>query len=844
MKKAVLLILACLLVLSLLPAVPSAYANDSQSEALAQPAADNTEKPETTEPSEPTDPSVPTEPTQPEPREDEIHKPLMSGSNDGCFHPKDTLSRAEMAVVLYSQGNYAPGQNVFPDVKASAWYATAVNALAAAGILGGYPDGKFQPKRAVTRAELVAALAKVSGETATRETDFQDIPANFWGRDAISLAQEKGWVSGYSDGTFRPNQTITRAEAATVLIAFFRRSPDLQAIERGENLHFFPDVASKSWYYPYVMEASTVHTAHWETVESSEVWLNVDPGNVPLSNGFYCVGGKLYAVREGSFIHKAETGTLNGLSYTCEGASGVCTVRTEVLPLYDGTLLLLSGGKPIAKPGKLPNGLFVKAGQLYAVQNGSVLQKQTTGTIGGVSYTCTGASGVCTTPDWMKLQLSNVSLSVFDNALTDEAKKTGSDVVTVAEALKAIVKAYEAYFRVEYPLTNGTNAQYIQKALDYGILGKAQTSYTDAVTRRELCYYLCRAFRWRELEAVNEIEVIPDVPASSDDYKVVMTLYRTGIMGGVDDAHNASLNGTVKWTEMGGLLTRLEQRNKRLRFTIKEKTVKTIQYGTSGSGRYALTACQIGNGKNVMVLTFAIHGWEDNYDRDGADLVYLADQVRDWLVANYDLVKNGNWTVYVLRCLNPDGLYLGTTCNGKGRCTTTWVDANGTLRTDHGIDMNRCFPYLYQRFTDARNYNGTAPLQCKEAKALSTFVKSVKGSGYNICVDTHGWYGQVITSTSQGTLGKTFMKQFPNNTYASLGGGKGYFSSWAAYAVGYDACLLELPRGIYSHSTFLSKGCVWRFENAIQELLQHYNGPRSTRGVFPYETVPFVDNGN
>lgn len=844
MKKAVLLILACLLVLSLLPVVPSVHANDSQSEALAQPAADNTEKPETTEPSEPTDPSVPTEPTQPEPREDEIHKPLMSGSNDGCFHPKDTLSRAEMAVVLYSQGNYAPGQNVFPDVKASAWYATAVNALAAAGILGGYPDGKFQPKRAVTRAELVAALAKVSGEAATRETDFQDIPANFWGRDAISLAQEKGWVSGYSDGTFRPNQTITRAEAATVLIAFFRRSPDLQAIERGENLHFFPDVASKSWYYPYVMEASTVHTAHWETVESSEVWLNVDPGNVPLSNGFYCVGGKLYAVREGSFIHKAETGTLNGLSYTCEGASGVCTVRTEVLPLYDGTLLLLSNGKPIAKPGKLPNGLFVKAGQLYAVQNGSVLQKQTTGTIGGVSYTCTGASGVCTTPDWMKLQLSNVSLSVFDNALTDEAKKTGSDVVTVADALKAIVKAYEAYFRVEYPLANGTNAQYIQKALDYGILGKAQTSYTDAVTRRELCYYLCRAFHWRELEAVNTVEVIPDVPASSDDYKVVMTLYRTGIMGGVDDEHNASLNGTVKWTEMGGLLTRLEQRSKRLRFTVKEKTVKTIEYGTSGSGRYSLNACQIGDGKNVMVLTFALHGWEDNFDRDGAELVYLADQVRDWLVSNYDLVKTNNWTVYVLRCLNPDGLYLGTTCNGKGRCTTTWVDANGTLRMDHGIDMNRCFPYRYQRFTDSRNYNGTAPLQCKEAKALSTFVKNVKGSGYNICVDTHGWYGQVIASTSQGTLGKAFMQQFPDSSYTVLSGGKGYFSSWAAFTMGYDACLLELPRGIYSHSTFLSKGCVWRYENAIQNLLQHYRGPHATRGGVPYEAVPFVDNGN
>lgn len=102
-----------------------------------------------------------------------------------------------------------------------------------------------------------------------------------------------------------------------------------------------------------------MHTAHWETPESNETWLDVDPGNVLLTDGYFCVDRKLYVVRGGSFVRTAGTGTLNGLSDTCEGASGVCTVRTEVLPLSNGTLLLLSGGKPIAKPGKLPNGLFI-----------------------------------------------------------------------------------------------------------------------------------------------------------------------------------------------------------------------------------------------------------------------------------------------------------------------------------------------------------------------------------------------------------------------------------------------------------------------------------------------------
>ena len=102
-----------------------------------------------------------------------------------------------------------------------------------------------------------------------------------------------------------------------------------------------------------------MHTAHWETPENDETWLDVDPGNVLLTDGYFCVDRKLYVVRVGSFVHTAGTGTLNGLSCTCEGASGVYTVRAEGLPLSNWTLLLLSNGKPIAKPGKLPNGLFI-----------------------------------------------------------------------------------------------------------------------------------------------------------------------------------------------------------------------------------------------------------------------------------------------------------------------------------------------------------------------------------------------------------------------------------------------------------------------------------------------------
>ena len=259
-----------------------------------------------------------------------------------------------------------------------------------------------------------------------------------------------------------------------------------------------------------------------------------------------------------------------------------------------------------------------------------------------------------------------------------------------------------------------------------------------------------------------------------------------------------------------------------------------LNYSTSANFTVGQEGYQIGDGKNVMVLTFAIHGWEDNWARDGAELVTLADRTKAYLEANYALVENGNWTVYILRCLNPDGLYLGTTCNGQGRCTTTYYNAHGSLISGSGvgIDMNRCFPYNYKTRTDARNYNGTAPLQAKEARALASFMQKAKGSGKNICIDTHGWYSQIITSSGKGTIYKALLKQFPDNTYASLSGGSGYFSSWCAYELGYDSCLLELPSSVTSHARFESIDCTGRFTRAIEDLLQNYQNRGATREAF------------
>ena len=748
----------------------------------------------------------------------------MAGRNDGGFHPKDPLTRAELAVLLCGQIGFEPGEPHFPDVREGSWYAEAVNAMASAGILAGYPDGSFRPHQPITRAECAALLAKLSGETAQGPASFTDTETH-WARNAIALAQEKGWVSGYADGSFRPNNSITRAEAVVMINHFLGRVPDLEAIAAGEGLRFFPDVKPTSWYYAAVMEAATIHTAHYETPESDERWLDPAPGEYRVPTGFYCFGLSLYAAEDGAFVRAAGEGELNGVSYLCEGASGVCTARTEVLALAYGPLALLRNGKPIAALNAYEEGFYVKAGLLYVVRDGSVVNSAGSGTLNGVAYTCAGPSGVCATADWTKLYLPGIDLSVFANALTPEAEAPAETAPTLYDALIAAVRVYEAYFRVEYPSSEEAEPDWIGKALRYGILDAAPENPEAPISRGEACVLLCRALRGRELEPINEINVLPDLNAGSPFASSVLTLANAGVLVGEGVRGFVRPGEALTADELAGLLTRLERRESRVRWCAQ--VVETIQYGTSGSGRYPLTACRIGSGRNVMILTFAIHGWEDNWNRDGAELVYLADQVSAYLQEHYELVTGGNWTVYVLRCLNPDGLYLGTTCNGPGRCTTTYYNSSGQLVSGKGIDMNRCFPYAFKAMTEPRNFNGTAPLQCAEARAIASFVQSHKGSGRNILVDTHGWYGQIITSSGQGALYNAFLAQFPRSRYASLSGARGYLSAWAAYVQGYDACLLELPRGITSHSAFLSSGCVGKYEAAISNLLQHYTGPNA-----------------
>ena len=251
-----------------------------------------------------------------------------------------------------------------------------------------------------------------------------------------------------------------------------------------------------------------------------------------------------------------------------------------------------------------------------------------------------------------------------------------------------------------------------------------------------------------------------------------------------------------------------------------------IVYGYSGAGR-ELVAYKFGNGSNVLVAGFGIHGWEDNFSRDGGCLVYTADQLMKLLDRNRQLITDYGWTVYILPSMNPDGLIDGYTCDGPGRCTTTYLDDSGNLRRDKGVDLNRCFPTSWTPYTSTRNFNGSKPLSAKEAQALAKFVQSVKGKGCNICLDVHGWYTQIITSTgSDGTLFKTFKKRFPKNTFANCATAIGYFTAYTT-SLGYQSCLFEFPDGLHSMDEFLKSGYCDSFNACVLDLMKtcgSYNG--------------------
>ena len=152
---------------------------------------------------------------------------------------------------------YETNDVTYVDVQSGAWYATAVATLSNAGILSGYEDGTFHPDSIITRAEFATIAAKFDTTNTTGSNNFKDITGH-WAAQYIMRANSLGWVSGYPDGTFRPDAAITRAEAMTLTNSVLHRDA-LTMDSLLDGMVEWPDNPESAWYYLAVQEATNSH---------------------------------------------------------------------------------------------------------------------------------------------------------------------------------------------------------------------------------------------------------------------------------------------------------------------------------------------------------------------------------------------------------------------------------------------------------------------------------------------------------------------------------------------------------------------------------------------------------
>lgn len=184
----------------------------------------------------------------------------MNGKGNGKFAPDASITRAKAAQMFYNlRQNKTADQNVkFTDVAATAWYSNAVSTLAARGVINGVGDNKFAPEKTISRAEFTAIAVRLAKSNAAADTKFADVSANAWYSDTVRTAISYGWITGYSDNTFRSNNRITRAEVVTVTNRMLARSCDKTSAD-SESIKNFSDVTKTHWAFYNIAEAANAH---------------------------------------------------------------------------------------------------------------------------------------------------------------------------------------------------------------------------------------------------------------------------------------------------------------------------------------------------------------------------------------------------------------------------------------------------------------------------------------------------------------------------------------------------------------------------------------------------------
>lgn len=210
--------------------------------------------------------------------EDGEHHAYVIGYPEGDVRPLNNITRAEVATIFYRLMRDADLEviyttdNNFSDVNADDWFNKAVSSLAKGGYLTGYEDGTFKPNAPITRAEFATIAVRFADEATAASNAFKDIDSH-WAKDYILKDVSLGWITGYEDGTFRPDDLITRAEAMTIINRVLVRYVNAEGLHKDAKV--WPDNPQSAWYFYNVEEATNSHTYDRQADGYNETWTSI-----------------------------------------------------------------------------------------------------------------------------------------------------------------------------------------------------------------------------------------------------------------------------------------------------------------------------------------------------------------------------------------------------------------------------------------------------------------------------------------------------------------------------------------------------------------------------------------
>ena len=215
--------------------------------------------------------------------EKEIHFNYVIGYTDGTIRPGNNISRAEVATIFFrlltdeAREQYNKTTTSYSDIKDGAWCCRAVATLTNAGVINGYTDGTFRPNAPITRAELATIIARFAKLDVNTKT-FSDINGH-WAQKSIELAAGNGWINGYDDGTFRPNNNITRAETfAMINRVLDRQTENVSDLLPTSEMNMWSDnMNENAWYYKDIQEATNYHKCDRVDQSTYEKWTEKVP---------------------------------------------------------------------------------------------------------------------------------------------------------------------------------------------------------------------------------------------------------------------------------------------------------------------------------------------------------------------------------------------------------------------------------------------------------------------------------------------------------------------------------------------------------------------------------------